>query len=481
MNALLVLLALALAVGVSLAFPAEGSSAVVFCAALAAATGAVVSRHKTHARFLLQVFAAAVLVRAAVGALIYYFHLQEFFGGDAFTYDYHGILYKRFWTGELSYGFYDRMLGIYVYRNWGMGYTVGAIYMLVGRNMLAVQFFNAVVGAATAPIIFLCARLIFQNIRVAKVATLFVAFFPSLVLWSSQGLKDGPIVFLLTLTMLATLKLGERLSVKYVSVLLFALYGLLCFRFYIFYMTAAAVCGAFVIGMRPQTTRNMVRQFVVVLAVGVGLTYLGVLRTAGNQFDTFADLEMVQRSRADLVRSANTGFGEDVDVSTASGALSAVPLGMTYLLFAPFPWQLASLRQSITLPEMIVWWVSFPLLIMGIWFTLKHRLRQALPILIFTTMLTVAYSIFQGNVGTAYRQRSQILVFYFIFVAVGAVLFKERQEERQRERLLKRQAAADAIRVGRRPARPPLATPPDPAAAPPRTTPAEVLTLEAGR
>jgi hypothetical protein len=156
---------------------------------------------------------------------------------------------------------------------------------------------------------------------------------------------------------------------------------------------------------------------------------------------------------------------------------------MAYLLLAPFPWQLASLRQSITLPEMIIWWVSFPLLIMGIWFTLKYRLRQALPILLFTTMLTLAYSIFQGNVGTAYRQRSQILVFYFIFVAVGGVLFKERREEKQRQHLLKRQAAADAIRVGRAPARPPLAPPPDmsrpPAQRPP--TPAEALRLEAGR
>jgi 4-amino-4-deoxy-L-arabinose transferase-like glycosyltransferase len=481
MNALLVLLALALAVSVALTFPAVGASAVVFCAALAAAVLIPLSRHKTHARFLAQVFAGAVLIRVAIGALIYYFRLQEFFGGDAFTYDYHGTLYRAFWTGELSYGFYDRLLGIYVYRNWGMGYTVGAIYMLVGRNMLAVQFFNAVVGAATAPIIFLCARQIFQNLRVAKVATLFVAFYPSLVLWSSQGLKDGPIVFLLALTMLATLRLGEKFSAKYVAVILFALYGLLSFRFYIFYMTAAAVCGAFVIGMRPQTTRNLLRQFVIVLAVGLGLTYMGVLRTAGNQFDTYADLEAVQRSRADLVRSANSGFGEDVDVSTASGALSVVPLGMAYLLLAPFPWQLASLRQSITLPEMIVWWVSFPLLLMGIWFTLKHRLRQALPILLFTTMLTLAYSIFQGNVGTAYRQRSQILVFYFIFVAVGAVLFKERQEEKQRQRLLQRQAAADAARGWRNPPRPPL-PPPDmsrPHAA--RTTPSDALTLEAGR
>jgi hypothetical protein len=129
-----------------------------------------------------------------------------------------------------------------------------------------------------------------------------------------------------------------------------------------------------------------------------------------------------------------------------------MPLGMSYLLFAPFPWQLASLRQSITLPEMIVWWASFPLLVLGVWFTLSYRLRQALPILLFTTMLTFAYSIFQGNVGTAYRQRSQILVFYFIFVAVGAILLKERHEEAQRRVVAQKQSRVEAARdvVGHR-------------------------------
>jgi hypothetical protein len=60
-------------------------------------------------------------------------------------------------------------------------------------------------------------------------------------------------------------------------------------------------------------------------------------------------------------------------------------------------------------------------------------LRQIAPILIFTTMLSIAYSIFQGNVGTAYRQRAQLLVFYFIFVAVGFVLVKEKREDRVRQ------------------------------------------------
>ncbi|MDT7604716.1 MAG: hypothetical protein QOF61_2713, partial [Acidobacteriota bacterium] len=51
---------------------------------------------------------------------------------------------------------------------------------------------------------------------------------------------------------------------------------------------------------------------------------------------------------------------------------------------------------------------------------------------IFTMMLTLAYSVFQGNVGTAYRQRSQLLVFYFIFVSVGYELLKERREDSKR-------------------------------------------------
>jgi hypothetical protein len=88
---------------------------------------------------------------------------------------------------------------------------------------------------------------------------------------------------------------------------------------------------------------------------------------------------------------------------------------------------------------MLIWWASFPLLVAGFWFSVKYRLRQMSPILIFTSMLTFAYSVMQGNVGNMYRQRASLLVFYFIFVAVGAVLLKEKREEKRRS--LKSEAA----------------------------------------
>lgn len=430
----------------------DTSRAVLLTTVAAGLAGYFSYKQGSDGSFLLKLFIAALLVRMILGTSIFVFQGQEFFGGDALTYDFVGFAQLQGWSGDKYLG---RAADAFIKNSgsgWGMVYLVAAIYKLVGRNMLAVQLLNSVLGAVTAVIIFLCAHQVFKNGRVARVAGIAVAFYPSLVLWSSQGLKDGPIVFCLALAILATLKLGEKLSVRYFVALVFALLALLSLRFYVFYMICVAIAGAFVIGMQTITATSFARQLAAVILAGLALTYFGVTRSANVQFKEYASLERVQRSRIDLARSADSGFGRDVDVSTTAGALSTIPMGVLYLLFAPFPWQVGSLRQSITLPEMIIWWASFPLLVLGLWFAIRYRLRMISPILVFTFMLTLSYSVFQGNVGTAYRQRAQLLVFYFIFVAVGFVLVKEKREERKRQRkelLVAQQTATAAVRAGR--------------------------------
>lgn len=453
MNSVIALLTFVLVIAVlvfvpPLAAPFElvyGKVDVLFCAkalgpcAIAAfIAGVVIRRNREHGAYLIKLFMFALIVRIAVASALFALKGQDFFGGDAWTYDLTGTWQLLAWEGELqAQAAVDQFVGTSFRSGWGMVSMVAALYAIVGRNMLAIQFFNSVLGAATAAIVYLCAHDVFKNRRVAAVAGIAVAFYPSLVLWSAQGLKDGPIVFFLALSILATLRLGHKIRARYVVILLAGLFGVLAFRFYVFYMMLVAVGGALIVGMRAVTLQSMARQFVVIIFLGLSLTYLGVTRYATVQFEEWGDLQRIQVSRADLA-SHNSGFGRDVDVSTTGGALSAIPLGAVYLLFAPFPWQLGSLRQSLTIPEMVIWWASFPLLVLGIWFSLKHRLRQMSPVFIFTTMLTLAYSVAQGNVGTAYRQRAQLLVFYFIFVAVGAVLLKEKREE-------KRQKAAEAL------------------------------------
>jgi hypothetical protein len=458
MNALLTLLYLLLCVGIVIFVPPlvvphasdygiftgfDAAKAVLFCTVLAALAGFYAYKREIDGPFLLQLFVAALLARMIVGTAIFVFRGQDFFGGDAITYDFYGLAQLQGWFGDK---YYQSVANQFVRSGegsgWGMVYLVAAVYGLIGRNMLAVQLMNSVFGAATAVIIYLCAHQVFKNLRVARIAGIAVAFYPSLVLWSAQGLKDGPIVFLLAIAILCTLKLGEKLSMKYIAVLVCALLGLVALRFYVFYMICVAIVGAFVIGMQQVTATSFARQFTATILLGLALTYVGVTRSASVQFERYGNLEQLQRSRNYLARSAESGFGRDVDVSSTSGAISTIPMGVLYLLFAPFPWQVTSLRQSITLPEMVIWWASFPLLVLGLWFAIKYRLRMISPILIFTVMLTLAYSVFQGNVGTAYRQRAQLLVFYFIFVAVGFVLMKEKREERKRRELEERQELA---------------------------------------
>jgi hypothetical protein len=449
MNGLLLAIALLMLGGVLFVAPADGAGATLIALPVAAVAAWAIYKPKIDQRFLIRLFAAGLLVRIFVGTMIYVFQQQTFFGGDALTYDQFGFALMKTWDGDKSYQYLvDLFSGGGSASGWGMLYVVGVIYKIIGRNMLATQYVNSVLGAATAPLAYLISMELFPNKRVARICALLTAFFPSLVLWTSQGLKDGPIIFLLTLAMLATLKLGTRFSIKYLAALSLSLCGLITLRFYVFYIIVLSIAVAFIMGRRQLTAQSFARQFIIMSVIGLALAYFGVTRYAGQQFDAYGSMKQLQLMHQDASQSANSGFNEDVDVSTAGGALSAVPVGLTYLILAPFPWQLTSLRQMITLPEMIIWWLSIPLLVLGLWFAVKHRLREVAPILIFTTLLTLTYSILMGNVGTAYRQRAQLLVFYFIFVGIGFVLIKEKREEKSRRRTEEKAAAQQRLKWG---------------------------------
>jgi hypothetical protein len=213
-------------------------------------------------------------------------------------------------------------------------------------------------------------------------------------------------------------------------IIIFSLFGIISLRFYIFYVVAVAIAGSFILGV-SNSIGSIARRAIVLVIVAVGLTYLGVVQTASVDIERFGDLERLQMSRLDQATNADSGYADDIDVSTTRGAISAIPIGFVYLMLAPFPWEVRNVRQAITLPEVLAWWAMMPLLIWGLWYTVKHRLRPAFSILLFSAMLTLAYSIFQANVGTAYRQRTQIQVFLFMFIAVGWVLWKEGREDRK--------------------------------------------------
>ena len=118
MNALLLLLYLVLCVGIIIFVPPlvvpfageyglftgfDAAKAVLLCTALASIAGLYAYRRDVDGTFLLRLFVAGLIARIVVGLAIFAFRGQDFFGGDALTYDYFGNAQLLGWGGDNYY------------------------------------------------------------------------------------------------------------------------------------------------------------------------------------------------------------------------------------------------------------------------------------------------------------------------------------------------------------------------------------------
>ncbi len=409
------------------------------------------SRHPLYGAFLAEIFLWGFLLRAFVGLVIYHFELWEFYGGDSTTYDFAGWDLAELWHGLHSGSDYlHHVLSGVV--NLGIIYFTGAFYYVFGHYLLFLQFVLSVIGAATAILIVKIADTLFGDREVSIISGLLVAFFPSIVMWTCQLMKEALVLFFLCLVVYSMQQVVIRFRYRYPVYIVAALLAIYFLRFYMFYSMLAAFAAALIMPSRPVSGARLVRHLAVSGIVLASVVYLLGGRDILTTFQESTKLETIQEARLDQAagldwegRPRGSRFKVDADVSTPEGALRHLPFGFLYLMFGPFPWEVSNLRQAIALPEGLFWWALVPALLRGLRLALRHRLPESWLILIFSAGVVLPYSFSQGNVGTAYRQRIQFQIFLFIFVALGYVWKK-------RERL-----ARSLARQGRpTPARPSL-------------------------
>ena len=142
---------------VAVPFP-DGATAVLVVAVLSAIAIFIFRKFSEEKEFLTTVFLVALAARMAFGILIHVFDLRDFFGGDAKAYDMYGAVLMDTWLGHAQQaGGLTYQLDPASGAGWGMYYITGFIYTVLGRNIFAAQSFCAVIGAATAPMVYFCA------------------------------------------------------------------------------------------------------------------------------------------------------------------------------------------------------------------------------------------------------------------------------------------------------------------------------------
>jgi 4-amino-4-deoxy-L-arabinose transferase-like glycosyltransferase len=372
--------------------------------------------------FLRRLILYGFFLRVALALLLHWTGYSRILAPDEQTYQEDGWVIALYWMGEI------------LTRPWR--YTTGqpvgyfqlnaAFFYVFGHTEIPIKIANSLVGAFSCIYCYRLARELYGVPIARRTATLF-EFLPSLVLWSALNIRDVWVVFLLIF--LAWKSVDVYIGRSRTAILQFLLGVLLLsqFRDYLFYIVMIPPLVAFVIGRRGHLARNFLFAAITACAA-VFLLQEGVV---GEASQSRMSLEAVSQARQQMA-TGGSAFSENVDISTPEAALLFLPTGLAYFLFSPFPWQITSALKAISLPEMLLLYYLTPYVFRGIVWTVRERFRESLQVLLLTALITVSYALGSGNVGTMYRHRAQVIVFYLMFGAVGLQTRQVQSVPRQR-------------------------------------------------
>ena len=243
----------------------------------------------------------AFMVRAAAAIVIHLFVTPGLFAPDEQTYDLRGDLLAKYWRGEIpmdpTTSFQGEAKGYY--------YIVAALYCPFGQLPFLPKLLNAWIGSLAVLELFRLTRLIGGSETAALRAAKFMAFFPSMILWSSLMIRDVWVQWLLVRLAREMAELKGRLIPSRMISAALLIWGLTLFRSYLLYAAVGPFVLSFVLG-RSKDIAGAKSYLRYSRLIGAGRTMLfsgAIVTNIGANFDGR------HRCRADPARKVGCGAG----------------------------------------------------------------------------------------------------------------------------------------------------------------------------
>lgn len=373
-----------------------------------------------------QMFLVALVIRYAASIAIYEFGLDKVLGdADSIGYAF-GFSISAGWR-QSNIGIFELPAALFPAfsgNHLGYYYLVALFVHLTGAvGRMPVAALNCFFGALTVVFAYRIAKTLFSNWTAVRVGWL-CCVFPSLIIWSSQTLKEPVVIFLETVALLSCVSLKlSGFKLRYIIICGISVILLYPFRFYASLIVGITTIAAFLIPRMDKIKSNLVSGMAIAILVIPLAISMGILANSERQIERF-DTERIQKFRSDVAQGQGSGYDSGVDMRTSSGFVLGTIIGGAHLMLAPFPWQLGGGARVLgTLPELLVWWYLFFIgLIPGVWYTIRNRLADCIPIFIFIGGMGFLYSVMFGNVGLVFRQRAQLLPWLLAFAIYGIEL-----------------------------------------------------------
>ena len=337
----------------------------------------------------------------------------------------------------------------------GYSSLLEGVFWVTGASTWLPRSINVLAGAGAALAAWELARAL-GGLRAARVAGFAVALWPSLVVWSSLVLKDSLTLLAVTVALLGIV-IAARGQVLGVGLALPALAGLEQLRPYAFVLAMFAVAGAAVVAVIGRQPRRIglaaalvASTAVISVAGGQGLfgaTFLDyyVDRDVAVQerfnrakqggdtaIGTPSELSAIERGRGSGEEAAEQQDGgpseESLRRRSEEGLLDGVPEGVLYGVFGPYPWQSGEDAGPLLLAvELPLWYLALGLAALGAVRLGPRRLvRHWTPLLVFALGVLAVIVVYEGNAGTALRQRGMALPVLLALGAAGLYATTER-------------------------------------------------------
>jgi hypothetical protein len=346
--------------------------------------------------------ALAVVVRIAVVLVVNYSDLWRSFAPDAHAWEAWGKALSNNW-GAFFGGTYEGRVNPHVIANAGFA-------TVFGDSRVPTSVFNTIFGISLAFVVRALAREIYGE-RVGQRAFVFMLFFPSLVLWQSQNLKD-------VWSEVATAGLA-------LAVVRFGQVG----RSRIWALVLGGLCLAFATWTRPYLSVILTAAVLISLASAKAsrlpsAMFVGLLAVFGGKLagldEVFSEETLVTIDQARKGLSyGGSAYGSDVDTTTLTGALTYFPEGLVRFLFAPFPWEIDSALQVMALPESLFF--LFLSIQAARQVLAEGSVRRVLVLLAFFFCIAGSYALASGNEGTAFRHRAQVFAFVVVLASAHQI------------------------------------------------------------
>ena len=323
---------------------------------------------------------------------------------------------------------------------------IGVLFKVVGPYPLLAQSISALAGSVTAACV---TALVSYHTRqsVALGAGLTAAVYPSQVLWSSLVLKDALVwmsLALLALVMAWWQQSGNHrrylVGLGYLTAILLYLSNL---RAHTLLVACIALTVATIWSSRSLRAARSIATLVLLLVVPatagigiggnqilqIGLSGMEEQRQAGainaatalvdiqSQAEPEAEAEPTEEAEPEAEAEPNE---EAEPTPTITDDLLYLPSGLRSMLLDPLPPQLArSSKLRLAFAEHLVWYPALLLAIVGL-----SAVRGRSPELVFTVLVGVGlvtmWALVEGNFGTAFRHRGEIVWAVLLLAGIGA-------------------------------------------------------------